>query len=182
MTGPGAAAEFEPFVRRFQDMVFATAVRLLGNAADAEDVAQSVFLRAFQRFDELRDNPAAAGWLKTVTRNLALNHLARYRARWRFFSELATDLGEGTPAFHNTLISASSPARDFEHGERREQLEQALRSLPDHQRVPLVLFHMEEMSYQEIASALGVSLAKVKTDIHRGREALRSYFADHESL
>ena len=50
-------------------MVFATAVRLIGNAADAEDAAQTVFLRAFQRFGELHDNPAAAGWLKTTTRN-----------------------------------------------------------------------------------------------------------------
>jgi len=55
------------------------------------------------------------------------------------------------------------------------QLESALRRLPDHQRVPLVLFHFEERSYQEIAGTLGVSLAKVKTDIHRGREALKKY-------
>ena len=54
--------------------------------------------------------------------------------------------------------------------------------LPDHQRVPLVLFHFEEMSYQEIADALGVSLGKVKTDIHRGREALETQLpTDHAS-
>jgi RNA polymerase sigma-70 factor (ECF subfamily) len=181
MTGPGAAAEFEPFVRRFQDMVFATAVRLLGNAADAEDVAQSVFLRAFQRFDELRDNPAAAGWLKTVTRNLCLNHLARYRARWRFFSELEAEFARPEAAFYpGALVSTASPALDLENEEQREHLEQALRALPGHQRVPLVLFHMEDMSYQEIASTLGVSLAKVKTDMHRGREALRKHLTDHE--
>ena len=52
-------------------------------------------------------------------------------------------------------------------------LEAAIRALPDHQRVPLVLFHFEDASYQEIASTLGVSLGKVKTDIHRGREALK---------
>jgi RNA polymerase sigma-70 factor (ECF subfamily) len=179
MTGPGAAAEFEPFVRRFQDMVFATAVRLLGNTADAEDVAQSVFLRAFQRFDELRENPAAAGWLKTVTRNLCLNHLTRYRSRWRFFSELDAEFAQSAATFYpSALVSAASPVLDLESEEEREHLEQALRSLPDHQRVPLVLFHMEEMSYQEIASTLRVSLAKVKTDIHRGREALRKYLTN----
>ena len=161
-------------------MVFATAVRLLGNAADAEDVAQSVFLRAFQRFDELRENPAAGGWLKTVTRNLCLNHLVRYRARWRFFSELDPESAPPAAAFYpTTLVSPSSPALDLEQDEQRQHLEQALRLLPDHQRVPLVLFHMEEMSYQEIATALGVSLGKVKTDIHRGREALRKYLTHH---
>ena len=60
----------------------------------------------------------------------------------------------------------------LEHSDERERLEAALRALPDHQRVPLVLFHFEELSYQDIAATLRVSLAKVKTDIHRGREAL----------
>ena len=78
------ADQFEAFVRKFQDMVFATAVRLLGNPVEAEDVAQTVFLRAFQRFDAIGTSPAAAGWLKTVTKNVCLNHLSRYRARWRF--------------------------------------------------------------------------------------------------
>src|SRR5260221_12581538 len=79
---------FETFVRRYQDMVFATAVRLLGNRVEAEDVAQTVFLRAFQRFEQIGASPAAAGWLKTVTRNACLNHLSRYRTRWRLFSEV----------------------------------------------------------------------------------------------
>src|SRR5262249_28921796 len=80
---------FEAFVRRYQDMVFATALRLLGNPMEAEDIAQTVFMRAFQRFGEIGPSPTAGGWLKTVTRNVCLNHLSRYRRRWRFFSELA---------------------------------------------------------------------------------------------
>ena len=63
------SGQFEAFVRRYQDMVFATAVRLLGNPAEAEDIAQTVFLRAFQRFDDIGASPSAAAWLKTVTRN-----------------------------------------------------------------------------------------------------------------
>src|SRR5579862_2354198 len=82
------ADPFDQFVREFQDMVFATAVRLLGRPAEAEDVAQSVFLKAFERFAALDGNPAAPGWLKTVTTNACLNHLSRHRARWRLFSEL----------------------------------------------------------------------------------------------
>ena len=57
--------------------------------------------------------------------------------------------------------------------DKQELLELAIRRLPDSQRVPLVLFHFQEMSYEEIAIRLGVSLAKVKSDIHRGREALK---------
>lgn len=164
---------FEAFARRYQDMVFAIAVRLLGRPAEAEDVAQTVFLRAFQHFGAIGPSPTAGGWLKTVTRNECLNHLARYRSRWRLFSELGPSARGTETAFEDTLVESRSHALDLEQAERNEQLERALRELPDHQRVPLVLFHFEDMSYQDIAGMLGASLGKVKTDIHRGREALR---------
>jgi len=166
---------FEAFVRRYQDMVFATAIRLLGDPAGAEDAAQTVFLRAFQRFSQIESSPAAAGWLKTTTRNVCLNHLARYRSRWRLFSEMSP---AGEMPFEDGLAAEVSRALDDEHADRLERLEQAIRRLPDHQRVPLVLFHFEEMPYQDIAATLGVSLGKVKTDIHRGREALRRLLTD----
>src|SRR4249919_482323 len=134
------ADQFEAFVRRYQDMVFATAVRLLGSPAEAEDVAQTVFLRAFQRFDAIGQSPAAAGWLKTVTTNACLNHLSRYRARWRLFSELErNDAGNTEADFGATLVSTSSPALEYQQADERHHLEQALARLPDHQRVPLVL-------------------------------------------
>jgi RNA polymerase sigma-70 factor (ECF subfamily) len=153
------AARFEAFVLEFQDMVFATAMRLLANPTEAEDVAQTVFLKAFERYDQVVGNPSAPGWLKTVTTNECLNHLSRYRNRWRFFSELPTE--------PNPAAAPVSAGVD-------ERLDAALRALPPHQRVPIVLFHFDELSYQQIADRLGVSVTKVKTDIHRGRQALRA--------
>jgi RNA polymerase sigma-70 factor, ECF subfamily len=173
------ADAFEVFVRTYQDMVFATAVRLLGEPAEAEDVAQQVFLKAFERFDEIGSSPAAAGWLKTVARNMCLNHLSRYRSRWRFFSELTRSDETGGEAAFDVSAPVTSPTQQMEQADERERLEMALRALPAHQRVPLVLFHFEEVSYDEIALTLGVSLAKVKTDIHRGREALRKVLDAH---
>jgi RNA polymerase sigma-70 factor (ECF subfamily) len=168
------ADRFEAFVREFQDMVFATAVRLLGSPTEAEDVAQTVFLRAFERFDEVGQSPSAPGWLKTVTTNACLNHLSRYRARWRFFSEIGRQGDGEDQAFEDTLSSGAIAADAVvEQAQADALLEQALQRLPDHQRVPLVLFHFESRTYQEIARTLGTSLGKVKTDIHRGREALR---------
>jgi RNA polymerase sigma-70 factor (ECF subfamily) len=158
--------DFEGFVREYQDMVYATAVRLLGCPGDAEDMAQAVFLKAYERFGEIGSSPAAAGWLKTVTVRMCLNHLARYRGRWRLFSELGEDYDTAAP-------EAPSPDERLDRADRLHALERALRQLPDAQRVPLVLFHFEEMSYQGIADALEISVGKVKTDIHRGREALR---------
>src|ERR1700704_4578168 len=84
------AEQFETFMREYQNMVFSTAMRLGANQAEAGDISQEVFLKAYERFADLRDSPTVAGWLKTVATNMSLNHLTRYRARWSFFSEMFT--------------------------------------------------------------------------------------------
>jgi RNA polymerase sigma-70 factor (ECF subfamily) len=174
------ADRFEAFVRAYQDMVYATAVRLLGRPADAEDVAQTVFLRAFEHFDDIGASPSAAGWLKTVTTNLCLNHLTRYRKRWRLFSEMRSDDGEAEE-FELGIADLGEVRDVIDEAERQAGLEAALRDLPDHQRVPIVLFHFDELPYQDIADRLGVSLGKLKTDMHRGRLALRRYLSREDS-
>jgi RNA polymerase sigma-70 factor (ECF subfamily) len=160
-------AEFATFMQAYQDMVFSTAARLTGSDAQAQDIAQEVFLKAYEHFPTLRTSPTAGGWLKTVATRLTLNHLSRYRRRWRFFSELRNDDGAEvdfpTP---DTLLA------DIDASQRHALVEQALRELPDHHRVPLVLYHFEEMSYDEIAQQLQISLPKVKTDIQRARAAM----------
>ena len=158
-------------MRAYQNMVFTTAVRMLGNPIEAEDVSQEVFLKAYQRFGELGQSPTVGGWLKTVTTNLCLNHLSRYRARWRFFSEMfqAQDEEDIVPE----IPAQDTFGQELEGSDYRQLLEKALQKLPNSQRVPLVLYHFENLRYEEIAAKLGISLSKVKTDIFRGREALR---------
>jgi len=165
--------QFEAFMRNYQNMVFSTAMRLLASQPDAEDVAQEVFLRAYERFDQLRDSPTAGGWLKTVARNLSLNHLSRYRSRWSFFSELVGGGREDNEEYEIEFPAGDNESEMLHQAERRVLVEQALQKLPVAQRVPLVLFHFEDLSYEEIAAKLGISLGKVKTDIFRGREKLR---------
>ena len=151
----------------YQDMVFSTAARLTGNDAQAEDIAQEVFIKAYENFPSLRTSPTAGGWLKTVATRLTLNHLSRYRRRWRFFSEMRTeDDSEVEFPVPDTLLA------DLDASRRQEIVERALRELPERYRVPLVLYHFEELSYDEIAEQLRISLPKVKTDIQRARAAL----------
>lgn len=157
---------FEDFVRRYQDMVYSTALRILGRPAEAEDMAQEAFLKAYERYSDLKDSPTAGGWLKTVTTNLCLNHLSRYRSRWTMFSEIEE------PGETLEFKGKDDPVGDWDKKLVLEGLSEALQNLPDHQRIPLVLFHYEERSYEQISRGLGVSLSKVKSDIFRGRAAL----------
>lgn len=163
--------DFTTFMRNYQDMVFATAARLTGNEAQAEDIAQEVFIKAHAHFENLRASPSAGGWLKTVATNLSINHLQRYKKRWRFFSDLMRRDDEGA----EQEVEFAAPDTFFpavDSAERHAWLERALAELPDHQRVPLVLYHFDDLPYDQIAKKLGVSLSKIKTDIRRGRQSL----------
>ncbi|MEO6874038.1 MAG: sigma-70 family RNA polymerase sigma factor [Opitutaceae bacterium] len=186
-TGLITPVDFTTFMRNYQDMVFSSAARLTGNDAQAEDISQEVFLKAYEHFAMLQSSPTAGGWLKTVATNLSLNHLSRYRNRWKLFSEFRSVDGAG---------DADTPEWDFaapdtffsgvDADERLAWVESALEKLPEHQRVPLVLYHFEDLPYEDIARKLGVSLAKVKTDILRARTALARIIArsgaTHETL
>ena len=160
-------------MKNYQDMVYSTAVRMLGNETDAQDIAQTVFLKAYEAFDNISQSPTAGGWLKTVTTNLCLNQLTRYRNRWRFFSEMRSEDDE--PDFVDSVAAPEHLEQGLDEADHRQLLEVALRKLPDSQRVPLVLYHFDDLAYDEIADRLKISLSKVKTDIHRGRLALKRY-------
>ena len=172
--GVSPATDFTTFMRNYQDMVFSTAARLTGNDAQAEDIAQEVFLKAYENYYHLGTSPTAGGWLKTVATNLSLNHLSRYRNRWRFFSEFRRD-ADASGDRDAPEVEFAAPDTFFtevDAEDRRLLVEEALAQLPSHQRVPLVLYHFEDLPYESIARKLNVSLAKVKTDILRARTAL----------
>jgi RNA polymerase sigma-70 factor, ECF subfamily len=167
-------ADFATFMLNYQDMVFTCAVRILADSAEAEDISQEVFLKAYDHFEMLAASPTAGGWLKTVTTRLSINHLQRYRRRWRFFSEFH-QAGAEEAAPNDSGADFPAPEvlyAGMDAAERREAVERTLAQLPDSQRVPLVLFHFEDLSYEDIARKLGISLSKVKSDIFRARAAI----------
>ncbi len=158
-------------------MVYSTAVRILGNETDAQDIAQEVFLRAYKHYESISQSKTAGGWLKTVTRNLCINHLTRYRNRWSMFTDQFSRKGDDGGEEEVVLPADESSTMDLNNLDRSEIISEALIQLPEKQRVPLSLYHFEDMSYDEIAQQLKVSLSKIKTDISRGRQALKKVLA-----
>lgn len=176
--------DFTTFMRQYQDMVFCTAVRLVNDESLAEDISQETFIKAHEHFEMLSASPSAGGWLKTVATRLCINNLQRYRRRWRFFSELrgAGDSGDASDAPEVEFAAPETFFSGIDAAERGALVQDSLARLPEHQRVPLVLYHFEDLSYEDISRQLGVSLAKVKTDILRGRAALaRMLLATNQS-
>src|SRR5687768_9384277 len=130
--------QFEQFMKNYQNMVSSVAVRCLATETDPEDISQVVFLNAVENFPMLSSNPSTCGWLKTVTTNLCLNHLTRYRARWRFFSEMRSE--DSDTEFVDSLAAPNRLDANLAESDYREVIENVIRKLPDAQRIALVLY------------------------------------------
>ena len=174
--------QFESLLADYRQMVFGIAFRLLANVADAEDITQEVFVRLWGHYPDRVQHVTVGGWLKRVTRNLCLNFLQRHRARWKTFTDFTS---EDRRAEGRLVEAAAAPQMESSllDSSQRQMIAQALTTLPTDQRAALVLYHFEDMDYAGIATQLGVSMGKVKTDIFRGRRSLRPKLKPiHESM
>jgi len=173
----GSAQAYEELVGSFQQPVYALAVRLLDDATEASDVVQEVFLKVFRNIGSFRGQSTLKTWIYRITVNEA--HNAR---RWFFRHrrrEVELDTGpEETRNWKETLAdNGRSPYEEVLDRERHMAIEAALEKINPIFRDAVVLRDITDMSYEEIAGILGVSLGTVKSRILRGREALREELA-----
>jgi RNA polymerase sigma-70 factor (ECF subfamily) len=160
---------FGDLVRAHQDLVFGVALRVVGDAASAEDVAQETFVRAYKalkryehrRVAELKPRP----WLAQISLNLARNHL---RARRQH--------GELDDAVQQLPTMEEGPVRMAERRDDRRMWARLLAGLPPKYRLAVALRHVEGLSYEELAESLGRPVGSVKSDVHRGIALLRAAY------
>ena len=162
---------FPRFLAHHHDLVYGVALRMTRRPADAEDLAQDAFIRAYRA---LRGYPAdriaglhSRGWLVTIVGNLARN---RARRREPVGAEL--DAAPERPAERRT-----EPEQVVERREAGQAWRRRLDRLPDRYRRAVELRHVEGLSYPELAAALGRPLGTVKSDVHRGTRMLRDVVA-----
>jgi RNA polymerase sigma-70 factor (ECF subfamily) len=168
----GIEDAYEELIARYQQPVYNIAYRLLGSPADASDVVQEVFLKVFRGVGSFREHSSLRTWVYRIAVNEAHNH-----HRW-FSRHCRREVAMEEAAEHARPIeSAADPGRSpFDHAlesENRTLIEQALAHINPVFRTAVVLRDIENLSYEEIAEILQVSLGTVKSRILRGREALR---------
>ena len=173
-TTRGELSAFEQLVDRHRPVVVRVAARIVGSD-DAEDVSQDTFLRAFHRLRGFRGDAPFRMWLLRITRNAALDHLARR-------SPAAVD--PGTLDEVTATNGPREPEGRLETRERIERLEQKLRLLSLEHRTVLILRDIEGLSYREITDLTDWPLGSVKGRLHRARrefiEMLRANTYDWE--
>ncbi len=169
---------YETLIRRFQGPVYNLAWRLLDNPADAGDVVQEVFLKVFRNVDHFRGESSLRTWIYRIAVNEAHN-----KRRWLFRHRKGeTGIDDAFPADDNReapLVDSGETPFDFTmNREAQLLLEEGLAAISPAFRAALVLREIEELSYEEIARILDISMGTVKSRIVRGREALRCYLAN----
>jgi RNA polymerase sigma-70 factor, ECF subfamily len=173
----GSERAYEELITRFQQSVYTLALRLLNDPSEASDVVQEVFLKVFRNVGSFRGQSTLKTWIYRITVNEA--HNAR---RWFFrHRRREVDLDTGPEDTHNwkeTIPDSSrSPFDVAFDSEQHVMIEAALERVNPIFREAVVLRDITDLSYEEIADVLGVSLGTVKSRILRGREALREELA-----
>jgi RNA polymerase sigma-70 factor (ECF subfamily) len=154
---------FEEIVRRYQRRVYGVAYRIVRRRDVADDVTQETFIRAWEKLSSYDVSRPFGPWVCRIAANLAVNHVRSPLAREQ---ELPEGHGESSSP-------APGPLQGVLDAEAQRVLAEALAGLPREQRAVFVLRVNEEMSYQEIAEALQLSIGTVMSRLHRAREKLR---------
>ena len=168
----GSEDAYEILIQRYQQPVYSLVCRLMNDPGDTPDIVQEVFLKVFRNVGAFRGNSSLKTWIYRIAVNEAYNHRRWFCRHQR--QEVALGSEEGTPNYAGGMTDPGrSPFEQAADHETRALVEQALEKLNPKFRAAVVLRDIEDLSYEDIATVLDVSLGTVKSRIMRGREALR---------
>jgi RNA polymerase sigma-70 factor (ECF subfamily) len=160
---------FEELIERHQSAVIGTVAKMLGNASEAEDIAQQVFIRLWKSAPRYKPKAKFTTFLFTITRNLVFNE-SRRKSRKKEFS-----MEEREDDFHLQTKDSqgASPDQELLQQELRQAIDQSIANLPEKQRLAVILRRYEDMPYEEIGEIVGLSVSATKSQLFRARQTLR---------
>ena len=170
LIGRGDTNALEELIEKHQALVAGTVARMLGSNSDVEDIAQQVFIRVWKSARRYVPRAKFTTWLLKITRNLVFNELRR--AKRHAHVPLQAEPGAEDPSLKDE--AQSPPDSSLLEGELQQTIENAILHLPEAQRMALVLRRYEQLSYEQIAEVLDLSVPAVKSVLFRARTELRS--------
>jgi len=179
-TAAGDESAFEELVERYQGIVYGTCYRMLGSYhAEAQDVTQMVFVRAYKAAASYKPSAQYKTWLMTITRNCVFTHLKKMKRMHekRVYPVLDEDTNQEVDFLDDSVTSASE---NLQEKELMQVLQQAVEQLPPQQRMALILRQYEQMDYEQIAKSLKTTVSRLKSLIFRARGALRDAVKEYQ--
>jgi RNA polymerase sigma-70 factor (ECF subfamily) len=169
----GQVDAFGEIVRRYQTSVFGVCMRLLGDRSEAEDAAQEVFLRAYERLHTFDTDRPFGPWIRKVAANFCFNRLqASFPVVVEWNEETIHTTTIPAPASISGAVLSEDPLQLIMRQEAADRVRAALWSLPPHFRIVIELRHFQGLDYEAIATEVGLSLNNVKTHLFRARRLL----------
>jgi RNA polymerase sigma-70 factor (ECF subfamily) len=178
----GDRGEFARLVDAFSGPLYRLALKMLGNASDAEDALQNTFLKAFQHVDTFEGRSSLSTWLYRIASNEALMMLRKRRPEINFADSTVEEEDERNYDPVQFTDWCCLPEEEYLSAEARKAMDRAVEHLPETLRIVFVLRDIEDLSIQETSQVLGLSETAVKTRLLRARlrlrEELSSYYGD----
>jgi len=164
----GRAEAYAELVRKYQDRLYNTVHRLVGNAEDARDLVQDAFIQAYRSLDRFHGDSAFYTWLYRIAVNAAISHKRRHRVMVSFDAG-----GQGSSFEPADDALQSDPSGRMEQDDRDRQVREALDGLPSEYRAVLVMKEIDGYKYETIAQMLDCPIGTVRSRLHRARLELR---------
>src|SRR3990172_3922949 len=169
----GEESAFNEIVLRYQEKIYWVARRFLSNHADADDIVQEVFIRAYERIQEFRSESGLYTWLYRIAVNASLNALRRQKVREFFHLDSLLEVED---------TGGESPDRAFEKDEHRRLIDEAIQRLPEKQKAVFVMRYVDDLSYEEISEILKTSVGGLKANYFHALRKIEEYVRRaHES-
>lgn len=167
----GEEPAFKYLVHTYQDRVYNTAMGILQNAEDAEDVAQEVFIKVFRSIHNFKGDSKLSTWIYRIATTGALDVLRSRKSKKRF-GIIQRLFGESNePEFE--LPDFNHPGVSLDRKENAAKLFKAISELPENQRIAFTLHKLEDLSYQEVSEVMNTSVPAVESLMHRAKQNLR---------
>lgn len=167
----GDEPAFKYLVDNYQDRVFNTAIGIVQNAEDAEDVAQEVFIQVYRSIHSFKGESKLSTWLYRIATTRALD-LLRSRKSKKRFGFIQRMFGDGNEPLHE-IADFNHPGVALDRKENAAKLFKVIAQLPDNQKTAFTLHKLEDLSYQEISDVMQTSVAAVESLMHRAKQNLR---------
>lgn len=177
----GDRSALNDLVRKHQERAYQYAYRLTRNQDEAADVVADAFVRVFNALPNFKGQSAFSTWLYRILTNCFLDIRKKEKNRPTTSLDTTIETGEGEME-RQFEDDGPSPLDETERSERGQAIEDAVTQLPEYQRAMIVMYHAEQLSYEEIAEALDLPIGTVKSRLNRARLSLRELLAKHEEL
>jgi RNA polymerase sigma-70 factor, ECF subfamily len=174
----GEESCFEELVERHKQRVFNVAYRYLGNIDDAEDAAQQVFINIYNAKKAYTPKAKFTTWLYTICKNTCLKTFRKKRLEI-ISVDFAAELEQDAASVQLPDLNTPTPLENAINAERDSAVKEAIESLPENQKIVVILYKYEQLSYENIAEITGLSIKAVKSLLHRARVNLKEKLAGY---